>query len=243
MPTITPNLWFDGNAKEAAEYYCSVFPNSKIIATSYYSDDMPMPKGTVLTVEFELDGSPFVGINAGPEFEFDEAVSFEIDCKDQAEIDYYWDTFVRDGGEEGQCGWCKDKFGLSWQVVHENWSELLRDGERGNRAMQAVMGMKKIDMAAIYAAAGDEPSALAKIGARVAKAVKSATKSSAKKAAPAKKAVATKVTAAKKTTGKKATTAKKTAVKKATTAKKTVKKKATTAKKTAVKKATAKKAR
>jgi predicted 3-demethylubiquinone-9 3-methyltransferase (glyoxalase superfamily) len=153
MPKVTPNLWFDGNAEEAAQYYCSVFPNSKILTVTHYGDFAGDRAGDVLTVEFELDGTRFVGINAGPEFHFDEAVSFEIDCKDQAEIDHYWDTFVGDGGEEGQCGWCKDKFGLSWQVVHADWAELLQDPERGNRAMQAVMGMKKIDMAAIYKAA------------------------------------------------------------------------------------------
>ena len=153
MPTITPNLWFDGNAEEAANYYCSVFPNSKVTTITHYGDNAPRPKGDVLTVEFELDGTTFVGINAGPEFHFDEAISFQIDCKDQAEIDFYWDTFVRDGGEESVCGWCKDKFGLSWQVVPANWVELYSDGERGNRAMQAMMGMKKIDIAALNKAA------------------------------------------------------------------------------------------
>ncbi len=153
MPTITPNLWFDGNAKEAAGYYCSVFPNSKIVTVTHYGDNAPMPKGEVLTVEFDLDGTRFVGINAGPEFHFDEAISFQIDCKDQAEIDYYWDTFVRDGGEESVCGWCKDKFGLSWQVVPADWADLYADAERGNRAIQAMMGMKKIDIAALNEAA------------------------------------------------------------------------------------------
>lgn len=133
MKLITPNLWFDGNAQEAAEYYTSVFPDSKIISTLYYpktqaeglADFQLDLAGKVLTVEFELSGNRFVGINAGPEFKFSEAVSFSVSCKDQAEIDYYWEKLssVR---EAEQCGWCKDKFGLSWQVVPENVDELLK---------------------------------------------------------------------------------------------------------------------
>lgn len=133
MKVITPNLWFDGNVKEAADFYVSVFPNSKITATSYYpktkeeglADFQKDLAGKELTVEFELDGNRFVGINAGPEFKFTEAVSFSIPCKDQAEIDYYWEKLSKVPASE-QCGWCKDQFGLSWQVVPENIEELLK---------------------------------------------------------------------------------------------------------------------
>jgi predicted 3-demethylubiquinone-9 3-methyltransferase (glyoxalase superfamily) len=133
MKQITPNLWFDGNAKEAADYYVSVFPDSKIISTQYYpnsteeglADFQQDMAGKVLTVEFELSGNPFVAINAGPEFKFNEAVSFSIPCKDQAEIDYYWEKLSK-VPESEQCGWCKDQFGLSWQVVPENMGELMQ---------------------------------------------------------------------------------------------------------------------
>jgi predicted 3-demethylubiquinone-9 3-methyltransferase (glyoxalase superfamily) len=154
MPSITPNLWFDTEAEEAAKFYCSVFPNSKITAVSHYGDAGPREAGMVLTVEFELDGQRFTGINGGPEFTFDEAVSFLIDCKDQAEVDFYWEK-LSEGGEESQCGWLKDRFGVSWQVVPSRMAELLTDPDsaRANRAMQAMLGMKKIDLAAIEAAA------------------------------------------------------------------------------------------
>ena len=154
MPRITPNLWFDTEGLEAAEFYVSVFPNSKITAVSHYNDAGPRPAGTVLTVEFVLDGQEFTAINGGPEFTFDEAVSFAINCAGQAEIDYYWDKLT-EGGEESQCGWLKDKYGLSWQVVPEGMAEILTnpDQERAARAMRAVLGMKKLDLAAIMAAA------------------------------------------------------------------------------------------
>ena len=116
MPKITPNLWFDHQGQEAAEFYVSVFPNSEITDITYYGEAGPGPAGTVLTVEFVLDGQPFIAINGGPMFTFDEAVSFLIECADQDEVDYYWDKLV-EGGEESQCGWLKDRFGLSWQVV------------------------------------------------------------------------------------------------------------------------------
>ncbi len=155
MPTITPNLWFDGNAMEAAEYYVSVFPNSAITNVTHYGSSGPRAAGEVLTVDFQLDGQAFTAINAGPEFEFDEAISFLIECADQAEIDRYWNTFVGDGGQESQCGWCKDRYGLSWQVVPVGWADLLQDPdrERVDRAMAAVFTMTKIDIAAIHAAA------------------------------------------------------------------------------------------
>ncbi len=129
---ITPNLWFDGNAKEAADYYVSVFPDSKIVSTVYYpktaeeglADFQQNLAGEVLTVEYELNGNRFVGINAGPEFKFSEAVSFSVPCKDQAEIDYFWEKLSA-VPESEQCGWCKDKFGLSWQIVPENMEELM----------------------------------------------------------------------------------------------------------------------
>lgn len=154
MPALTPNLWFDTQAQEAAEFYVSVFPNSKITDILYYGEAGPGPAGTVLTVAFELDGQAFVGINGGPQFTFDEAISFEIECKDQAEVDYYWEKLL-DGGQESQCGWLKDRYGLSWQVVPVGMIEMLNDPdkERAARAMRAMLGMVKIDLAAIKAAA------------------------------------------------------------------------------------------
>ena len=154
MPKITPNLWFDTQAEEAAAFYCSVFPNSKVNEVTHYTEAGPGPVGSVLTVEFELDGQPFVGINGGPEFTFDEAVSFQIDCADQAEVDRYWDKLT-EGGEESQCGWLKDRYGLSWQVVPVGMAELFNDADpqRAARAMRAMLGMKKLDVAAIQAAA------------------------------------------------------------------------------------------
>jgi len=155
MPRITPNLWFDDNGKEAAEFYVSVFPNSKITNITHYGEAGPGEPGSVLTVSFVLDGTPFTIINGGPQFTFDEAVSFEISCADQAEIDFYWDTLTADGGEESQCGWLKDRFGLSWQVVPEGWETMFDDADpaRANRAMRAMLGMQKLDIAALEAAA------------------------------------------------------------------------------------------
>ena len=148
MPSITPNLWFDTQGLEAAEFYVSVFPNSKIGAVTHYGD------GSVLTVNFSLDGQEITAINGGPQFTFDEAISLLINCADQAEVDYYWDAFTADGGEEGQCGWLKDKYGLSWQVVPEGWEEMLTSGdaEAAQRAMNVMFGMKKLDLAALQAA-------------------------------------------------------------------------------------------
>ncbi|AJT65584.1 VOC family protein [Streptomyces chattanoogensis] len=154
MPQITPNLWFDTQSVEAAEFYCSVFPNSKIKNISYYTEAGPRPAGTVLTVDFCLDGQDYVAINGGPEFTFSEAISLMITCKDQEEIDYYWNKLT-EGGEEGPCGWLKDRYGLSWQVAPAGMAELMSDPDqsRATRAMQAMLGMKKIDMAALQAAA------------------------------------------------------------------------------------------
>jgi predicted 3-demethylubiquinone-9 3-methyltransferase (glyoxalase superfamily) len=154
MPRITPNLWFDTESEQAAEFYVSVFPNSGIKMVSYYGEAGPGPAGTVLTVDFTLDGEEFTAINGGPQFKFDEAVSFAIHCADQAEIDYYW-TRLSEGGEEGPCGWLKDRYGLSWQVIPAGYEELMCDPDQGrrDRAMRAVLGMKKLDMVAIQAAA------------------------------------------------------------------------------------------
>lgn len=147
---ITPFLWFVDNAEEAANYYVSVFPNSKV------SDIARMGEGgPALTVAFTLDGEDFVGLNGGPVHAFTEAVSFVIDCETQAEVDRYWETLTADGGQPGDCGWLKDRFGLSWQVVPRRLPELLTDPDpaRAQRAMQAMMQMHKIDMAALEAAA------------------------------------------------------------------------------------------
>jgi predicted 3-demethylubiquinone-9 3-methyltransferase (glyoxalase superfamily) len=154
MQKITPCLWFDTEGEEAAEFYTSVFPNSRILEVSRYGEAGPRPAGTVLTVEFELDGQHFTALNGGPEFTFDEAISFQVACDDQDEVDYYWDTLTA-GGEESQCGWLKDRFGVSWQIVPTALPELLADPDpaRAQRAMQAMLGMKKIDIAAIRAAA------------------------------------------------------------------------------------------
>ena len=149
MPSaITPNLWFDTQAEEAAEYYCSIFPDSRIVEVLR----TPGPE-TVLTVDFELQGKRFTGINGGPQFTFTEAVSFMVECADQAELDHYWERLT-DGGEDGPCGWCKDRYGLSWQVVPEGWDEIFKDPDprKPNAAMTALFGMKKIDVAAIQAA-------------------------------------------------------------------------------------------
>ncbi len=151
---IVPNLWFDTEAEEAAEFYTSVFENSRIVNVTHYTADAPREEGMVMTVEFELDGQRFVGINGGPEFKFDEAISFGIECEDQAEIDYFWERLT-DGGQESQCGWLKDRFGVSWQVVPTGMEELFSDPdkERANRAMQAMLQMRKIDLAALQSAA------------------------------------------------------------------------------------------
>jgi predicted 3-demethylubiquinone-9 3-methyltransferase (glyoxalase superfamily) len=154
MPNTTPCLWFDTQGEDAARFYVSVFPNSKILDVARYGAAGPRPEGTVMTVSFELDGRPFVALNGGPEFTFSEAVSFQIDCADQDEVDHYW-TALSEGGEEGPCGWVKDRFGLSWQVVPAALNALLADPdpERAQRAMTAMLGMKKIDIAELRRAA------------------------------------------------------------------------------------------
>ncbi|WP_078309731.1 MULTISPECIES: VOC family protein [unclassified Mycobacterium] len=149
MPTITPCLWFDTRAEEAANFYVSVFPNSRILEVTHYGPNTPMPEGTVLTVEFELDGQRYTALNGGPQFTFDEAISFQIDCRSQEEVDRYWEALTADGGEESQCGWLKDKFGVSWQVVSRELIDLIfhSDPVTGNAAMQAMMTMRKLDVA------------------------------------------------------------------------------------------------
>jgi predicted 3-demethylubiquinone-9 3-methyltransferase (glyoxalase superfamily) len=155
---ITPNLWFDTEAEEAAGFYTSVFKNSRIVNVTHYTEAGPREAGMVMTVEFELDGQRFVGINGGPQFKFDEAVSLEISCETQDEIDYYWDALT-EGGEESQCGWLKDRYGLSWQVVPTGMEEVFADPdpERARRAMEAMLKMGKIDIAALRSAADGAP--------------------------------------------------------------------------------------
>lgn len=131
---IFPCMWFDGNAKAAADFYCSVFKNSKIL------DENPM------VVMFELNGNKVMGLNGGPHFKFNEALSFVVNCDTQEEIDYYWDKFTADGGQESMCGWLKDKFGFSWQIVPSMIGQLMSDPAKGQRVMQAIMGMKKLDI-------------------------------------------------------------------------------------------------
>lgn len=148
MQKITANLWFKGNAEEAVNFYLSVFPESKIVFTEYYpqeglADFQKDFAGKVLVIEFELFGQSFMAINAGQEFTFNEAVSFNIACKDQAEIDYYWDKLITNGGQESVCGWCKDKYGLSWQVNPINMGELMKKPD----AFAKMMQMKKIIIA------------------------------------------------------------------------------------------------
>jgi predicted 3-demethylubiquinone-9 3-methyltransferase (glyoxalase superfamily) len=154
MRRIVPNLWFDTQALEAAEFYVGIFPRSRITNVLRYTEAGPGEPGSVLTVDVELDGHPFTAINGGPMFSFDEAVSFLIECEDQAEIDRYWDALT-DGGQESQCGWLKDRYGLSWQVVPVGMDELFADPdpERARRAMEAMLQMVKIDVAALRAAA------------------------------------------------------------------------------------------
>lgn len=156
MDKITPWLWFDGDAEEAANFYIGLFPDSRIDSVSRAPSDNPSTKkGDVLTVEFTLAGRRFAGLNGGSAFTFNEAVSLQIDCEDQAEVDRYWDALTADGGSESQCGWCKDRYGLSWQVVPRRLLELMKSPDQAvaERAMQAMMTMTRIDVAALEATA------------------------------------------------------------------------------------------
>ncbi|HEU0116008.1 MAG TPA: VOC family protein [Thermomicrobiales bacterium] len=152
---ISPMLWFDGQAEEAAQFYVSVFPNSEILDVTHYGEGAPRPAGMVMTVSFRLAGQEFTALNGGPEFKFNEAISFVIDCASQAEVDAYWDKLTAGGGEPGPCGWLKDKYGLSWQVTPRRLMELMQDKDKAkaNRVMQAMLQMGKIDVAALERAA------------------------------------------------------------------------------------------
>jgi predicted 3-demethylubiquinone-9 3-methyltransferase (glyoxalase superfamily) len=154
MQKLTPCLWFDTEGEEAATFYTSVFKNSRIVSVTHYGAGGPRPAGSVMTVTFEIDGRPFMALNGGPEFPFTEAISFQVPCDSQDEIDDYW-AQLTEGGEEGQCGWLKDKYGVSWQVFPTSLGELLGDPDpgRSQRAMSAMLAMSKIDVAAIRAAA------------------------------------------------------------------------------------------
>jgi predicted 3-demethylubiquinone-9 3-methyltransferase (glyoxalase superfamily) len=154
MQKITPCLWFDTDGEEAATFYTSVFKNSRIGSIARYGEAGPRPAGSVMTVSFELDGQEFVALNGGPDFTFNEAISFQVSCDSQEEVDEYWDRLA-EGGQEGPCGWLKDKYGVSWQVVPTALSELLNDPdpERSQRAMKAMLQMSKIDIEALRQAA------------------------------------------------------------------------------------------
>jgi predicted 3-demethylubiquinone-9 3-methyltransferase (glyoxalase superfamily) len=148
--SITPSLWFDTQAEEAARYWTSIFPNSRILEVTHYGDAGPREAGLVMTVAFELDGTRFVALNGGPQFTFDEAISFEVPCSSQEEVDRYWERLA-DGGEEGPCGWVKDRYGVSWQVVPQRLGELVADPDPAvsQAAMAAMLQMGKIDIAAL----------------------------------------------------------------------------------------------
>jgi predicted 3-demethylubiquinone-9 3-methyltransferase (glyoxalase superfamily) len=153
LTKITPCLWFDDQGEEAATFYTGIFQNSRILNVSHYGSAGPRPDGMVMTVTFELDGQEFMALNGGPEFTFDEAISFVVNCESQEEIDDFW-TRLSAGGQEGPCGWVKDKFGVSWQIVPTLLDEVLRDSrsEEAQRAMKAMLGMGKIDLAEIQRA-------------------------------------------------------------------------------------------
>jgi predicted 3-demethylubiquinone-9 3-methyltransferase (glyoxalase superfamily) len=150
MQKITPFLWFNDNAEEAVNFYISVFKNSKIKTITRYGDKGPGPKGSVMTVSFELNGNPFIALNGGPVFQFTEAISFVVDCDTQEEIDYLWHNLTSDGGQPSQCGWLKDKYGLSWQIVPPILGELLsKEPKKSARVMEAMLTMTKIDIATL----------------------------------------------------------------------------------------------
>lgn len=151
---ITPCLWFDTEGEDAARFYTGIFENSRILQVTHYGSAGPRPAGMVMTVQFELDGQAFVALNGGPDFSFDEAISFQVSCDSQDEVDYFW-TKLGEGGEEGPCGWLKDKFGLSWQIVPTVMDDLIADPdtEKAQRAMSAMLGMKKLDVAELERAA------------------------------------------------------------------------------------------
>lgn len=154
LPPLAPCLWFDHNAEEAIDHYISIFPNSRVLHVDRYSDVGPDPEAPVIFMEFQLNGQPFQAINGGPEFTFSEAISFTIECADQAEVDYYWNALNANGGSPMACGWLKDRYGVSWQVVPRLLNELLRDPdrERAGRVMRRMLQMSKLDIAELQAA-------------------------------------------------------------------------------------------
>jgi predicted 3-demethylubiquinone-9 3-methyltransferase (glyoxalase superfamily) len=151
MSKITPFLWFDNNAEEAVQFYTSIFRNSKILQTSRYPEGAPGPKGSVMTMKFELNGQEFIALNGGPHFKFNEAISFEVNCETQKEIDEYWEKLTSGGGKEVQCGWLKDKYGLSWQIVPAALGQLMadKDPKKAKRVTQAMLKMVKLDIEAL----------------------------------------------------------------------------------------------
>jgi predicted 3-demethylubiquinone-9 3-methyltransferase (glyoxalase superfamily) len=157
MNKITPCMWFDTEGEEAAQLYTSVFPNSRIVETTRYGSAGPRAEGTVMTVLFELDGQRFVALNGGPDFKPNEAISFQVDCDTQEEVDSYWSALIADGGEEGPCGWLKDRFGVSWQVVPNVLTQLISDPdqEKAQRVMAAMLKMGKIEIAELERAAAE----------------------------------------------------------------------------------------
>jgi predicted 3-demethylubiquinone-9 3-methyltransferase (glyoxalase superfamily) len=150
MPKITPFLWFDSQAEQAAAFYVSIFKNSRVVTTARYGDAGPGPAGSVMTVVFELDGQEFIALNGGPQFTFTEAISFSVECRTQQEVDEYW-AKLSDGGEEGPCGWLKDRYGLSWQINPAVLGKMLSDPDpvKSKRVMEAMLTMKKIDIAGL----------------------------------------------------------------------------------------------
>jgi len=150
---ITPMLWYDNQAEEAANFYVSIFKNSRVTSISRYGDAGPGPKGSVMVAEFELDGQKFTALNGGPQFKFTEAISLVVNCESQEEVDYFWEKLSGSGGQEVVCGWLKDKYGLSWQVVPVRLFELISDPAKSDRVMQAVMEMKKLEIPKLEAAA------------------------------------------------------------------------------------------
>jgi predicted 3-demethylubiquinone-9 3-methyltransferase (glyoxalase superfamily) len=158
MQKISPFLWFDSNAEEAANFYVSIFKDSKILKIARYGEAGPAPAGSVMVVNFQIEGQNFIALNGGPLFKFTEAISFVINCQTQEEVDHYWNKLTAGGGQESQCGWLKDKYGLSWQVTPTILGELLadKDQKKAQRVMQAMLQMKKIDIAALQRAAAQE---------------------------------------------------------------------------------------
>ncbi|MDV6169868.1 VOC family protein [Flavobacterium sp. DG1-102-2] len=157
MQKLTPCLWFNGRVEEALEFYTSIFKNSKVNDISRYGKNMPMPAGSILTATFDIEGQAFMMLNGGPQFKHSEAISFVINCKDQEEIDYYWDNLTANGGSESVCGWLVDPYGISWQVVPEEFDQLIKNsGSNADKVMQALMQMIKLDINKLRAAATGE---------------------------------------------------------------------------------------